>query len=643
MHTLLLYTVSLLPVMLFILALVWLDSFSLMKKRYLAGAFAWGGISVVAAYLWSQPVTQTLYVPSLLAAPIFEEVFKGLFVLMLIKTQRSVFFIDSLLYGAATGAGFAFFENLEYIHFIPNMTVGTAVVRGLGTAVMHCGTVAGTAAMLNWGTLRTHHTLRFYLPALLPGIALHTLYNSLIMPPFLSLLVVVVGVFAWIIALIFHNEKSIGRWLDMEMFSEVELLGAMQKGMFSHSRAGQYILSVRRQFSAERFLDMYCYVRLYLELSILSKRNLMLAEVGIEPPVDDETEGKLTEFYALRKQIGRTGESALTPIVKQDRLLRWKLEAVKSHETKKETTSSVESRPSWIDRIFVPAMWLLSIAITMLATVLWMELSRKADARRADEQLQQRIQTSVLNSHRYFLDHTLPSDYTIGTNADSAIIESCLKVIQNLEETATLAPNAAIRDSARALQARYLARLPMLTGSVRSMNLRTGDIIVRHNNGLHSDLFRKLSGGERKYSHVGIIEASAADTIRVYNSVADDYTGLGGIFAQPIYDFMPRGNFDVAVYRLDLPLDKCQAIIDEVKRLQRLGVPFDSMFDAADTTKLYCAEMVAYAVNNALHRPLIRPTGTLLGRTIYTIEDCYRLPQATCIYRRDGAPIINNY
>lgn len=328
-HTIILYLVSLLPVLLFILVLLWLDSFSLIKKRYFLSAFMWGGVSVVIAYFFSGYVGVIIPI-KLLVAPIFEESLKGLLVLFLIKSQRSVFFIDALLYGVATGAGFAFFENILYINQIPDMIIGTALMRGLGTAVMHCGAVASTAAILSWVTFRTHHTLRYYPLALIPAIALHALYNSLILPPFLSLIVIVVGVMVWVVALIFHNEKSIGNWLDMEMFSEIELLGAMQRGEFANSRAGQYMMTIRKQFAPEKFLDMYCYVKIYLEMSILSKRNMMLAEAGLEIPPDDDTERKIKEFYALKKLIGKTGEAALSPIIKEDRLLKWKIGMIKS-------------------------------------------------------------------------------------------------------------------------------------------------------------------------------------------------------------------------------------------------------------------------------------------------------------------------
>ncbi|MDR1980712.1 MAG: PrsW family intramembrane metalloprotease [Tannerellaceae bacterium] len=324
-YTVIVYFAAFLPVLLFLAMLVWLDSFALVNKRCLTGAFLWGVVSTAIAAYGSEGMAHLLR-ERLFVAPVFEELLKGLGVLYLIERQRAAFFIDAVLYGVAVGAGFAVAENILYIWTFADMTLGTAVMRGIGTAIMHCGAVAGTAAILSWFSLRSKRgVLRYYLIALLPAIALHSLYNSLILPPALALIAVLFGVAAWIIALIICNEKTIGKWLDVEVDTEVQLLTAMQKGEFTQSRAGVYLLSLREHFAAETFVDMYCYLKLYLELSLASKRNMMLAEAGIDIPEEDDLARKLTEFNALKRQIGKTGEIALAPLVKRDRLFEWKV------------------------------------------------------------------------------------------------------------------------------------------------------------------------------------------------------------------------------------------------------------------------------------------------------------------------------
>ena len=49
--------------------------------------------------------------------------------------------------GFAVGTGFAFVENLYYLYTFPEANIGTWIVRGFGTAMMHGGTTAVFAMM----------------------------------------------------------------------------------------------------------------------------------------------------------------------------------------------------------------------------------------------------------------------------------------------------------------------------------------------------------------------------------------------------------------------------------------------------------------------------------------------------------------
>jgi len=116
--------------------------------------------------------------------------------------------------------------------------------------------------------------------------------------------------------------------------------------------------------------------------------------------------------------------------------------------------------------------------------------------------------------------------------------------------------------------------------------------------------------------------------------VANDFTGMGGIRTDLIYDFMPQGNYNMAVYRLTGDTLVQQRIVHGVHQLIAAGVPFDPLFDIADSTQMYCAEMVAHAVNQSFGQQVIVPTGTFMNRPVYTIEDCYRVTGAQCVYKK---------
>src|SRR5574344_383660 len=329
-----LYLIALLPPILFILVLLWLDSFSLVKKGVLLSSFGFGIISVPISFFIIKGFAIIAPNAGIIGDPIIEEIIKGTWILVLLKHRRCAFFIDAALYGAAIGAGFSFLENILYIYFNPDIVVGTALVRGLGTAIMHCGGVISTAVIMSWIANKKKSPYAFFPLALIPAMMLHILYNlnnvaaHPLLSPMLLLFVTLLTVSIWTIVLFSYNEKSIGNWIEDELSSEVKMLAAMKNGTFSNSKAGQFMMSVKEQFKPECFFDMFCYVRLYYELSLASKTNMMRAEAGFPVIKTKDDADKVNEFYILRKRIGKTAVIALSPIINSDQLASWKINSM---------------------------------------------------------------------------------------------------------------------------------------------------------------------------------------------------------------------------------------------------------------------------------------------------------------------------
>ena len=73
---------------------------------------------------------------------------KALPLIALAWRKKIVFFIDSVISGAAVGAGFCMVENLLYLFDGESMGIGTALFRGLEVALLHMGCSAIIAAGL---------------------------------------------------------------------------------------------------------------------------------------------------------------------------------------------------------------------------------------------------------------------------------------------------------------------------------------------------------------------------------------------------------------------------------------------------------------------------------------------------------------
>ncbi len=325
----LLYSLSIVPIGIYLLILKLQDSFSLVKWKLLLLCILYGMLSCAASFGLSR--TGWFF------APVVEEVLKGLMIIWLVSRKKMAFFYDSVIYGAAVGGGFALLENILYVAFNGYMEIGTAIFRGFGSALMHIGCTALLSALLILFSRevrenRDKNPVLFYLLAFIPPVLIHWLNNMFLLSPLLQLVALIVLFVLLFIFISDYDEKLIHKWLDESINNDVALLAAIRKGEFFTTKAGKYLLTVRDNFKPEVFFDICCYVSLYMELLIISKSNLILKEAGVPLPSDDasrqENRDKITELWTLKERIGQTAVFALKPIVKMKDVDRWVLDSL---------------------------------------------------------------------------------------------------------------------------------------------------------------------------------------------------------------------------------------------------------------------------------------------------------------------------
>jgi hypothetical protein len=103
------------------------------------------------------------------------------------------------------------------------------------------------------------------------------------------------------------------------------LLRLIDSEEFSTSNVGVYLHSLRERFRGEVVADMFCYMRLHLELALRAKGVLMIRESGIETTLDEETREKLAELQYLERTIGRTGRLAMRPVLQMTSKDLWQI------------------------------------------------------------------------------------------------------------------------------------------------------------------------------------------------------------------------------------------------------------------------------------------------------------------------------
>lgn len=323
--------VGLLPVVLFLLALIFLDSYSLVRPRTILATIATGGVVAAGCYLVNislmpmlelGPGSFTRYV-----APLVEESAKALFVIHLIRSHRVGFLVDTAIYAFAVGTGFAMVENLYYLQALQGSHLVVWVFRGFGTAIMHGGATAIFGIVSK--TLVDREDLprgAAWLPGLFLAWSIHSAFNHFFLSPILSAMGILL-VLPPLLFFVFHrSELSLRQWLNVGFDADTEMLDLIMSGDLSESRMGIYLESLKRSFRPETVGDLLCYLRIYLELSLRAKGLLMMREQGFSIELDEETKERFAELAYLEKSVGRTGKLALSPFLHANEKELWQLQ-----------------------------------------------------------------------------------------------------------------------------------------------------------------------------------------------------------------------------------------------------------------------------------------------------------------------------
>jgi len=265
--------VALLPVLLFLLALVLMDSFKLARPLDIALAIACGAASaflcdLVHTHVFAAVPTDVLvrYI-----APVTEESAKAVFIAYLILRRRIGFLIDAAQVGFAAGAGFALIENIQYLRDLRG--------AGLGAAI-----------------------------------AIHSAFNHLPLPPLAMTALLMLVLPLLILAVFSRNERATRDWVVAGLDLDIDLLALVTSEHFATTRLGAYLRELRARFPGPVVADMFCLLRVELELSIQAKALLIAREAGLAAPVHEDAYRGLEELHYLRGSIGPTGLLALRPL-----------------------------------------------------------------------------------------------------------------------------------------------------------------------------------------------------------------------------------------------------------------------------------------------------------------------------------------
>lgn len=324
------------PVILFTIILVYLDSFKLVKSKDVLILFILSALTGLLAYFINSTIASATSISEQLniryVIPIIEEVLKFLIFYLLYRRNQAGFMTDAMIYGFIIGSGFAFTENIYYYYFkISEPTFMQQVVRGFGTAIMHATSTALAATILLYlNDIRKRNIYLSILIAISTSIAIHIFYNSFLVSPAIQAALVIL-IFASVSTLLFQlSDRYIKSWIGNEFDSDLKFLEMLNSGDLKNTTLGLFIEQIKSKFSQFIIFDLICFIRLNLELSIQFKSYLMLKEQSLPIPQDSELNDKILEYEYLKRSIGKTALATLRPILRIGKRELWMLRQLDS-------------------------------------------------------------------------------------------------------------------------------------------------------------------------------------------------------------------------------------------------------------------------------------------------------------------------
>lgn len=299
------------PVLLFLLALLALDSYKLVRLPLVMTVIAAGGVAALLCVPLNGAVAAWFDLPfsalTRYVAPVLEELLKAAVLVVLIRTHRVGFLIDAAILGFAVGAGFAAIENLYYLKVLPDASTGVWLLRGFGTAIMHGG-AAALYAMVTLALLerRGRAGPATLVPGWLLAVAVHSAYNHFFLSPFLSMAGLLLGLPPLLIAVFRRSERAVGDWLGSGFDRDAALLDLLDSSAFDDSPLGRYLNALRGKLDGPVVADAFCYLRLHAELALAAKGRMLMRESGLAAAPDPSLVAKLRELDYLRASIGPT-------------------------------------------------------------------------------------------------------------------------------------------------------------------------------------------------------------------------------------------------------------------------------------------------------------------------------------------------
>jgi RsiW-degrading membrane proteinase PrsW (M82 family) len=273
----------------------------------------WGGVTFAPAtfvnwtltHFW--PTNQDAIVN--FAAPIYEEIFKGLVLLYLVRRAKFTYSVDGAIYGFAVGTGFAVVENYVYIYINSSAAAQIAFQRIFLANLIHAFSSAAIGITLGISRLGIPKK-RWRLPVfgLLLVIVQHMFFNILIgregIHPVIFFLPVLPGIL-FIFYIMQRGKKQARGWIKEKLGMENRVTRG-EAALVDHLADPEDTLyPVVERFGAETTSQVEKLLYLQAHIGIKSKAlDGLRGNNTIYKAVEAEINEMRTEMKKIQREIG---------------------------------------------------------------------------------------------------------------------------------------------------------------------------------------------------------------------------------------------------------------------------------------------------------------------------------------------------
>lgn len=150
--------------------------------------------------------------------------------------------------------------------------------------------------------------------------------------------------------------------------------------------------------------------------------------------------------------------------------------------------------------------------------------------------------------------------------------------------------------------------------------IENGDIVLRREEGFVSALFSSYASKAGVFSHVGIVAKDSVGSIGVIHCELKETKEPSSVRYETIENFLSLAD-TFAIYRLEYSSSVRDEVVNKVWQRYAKGARFDFDSDNSTDSLLYCTELIAKSINDALGDSVIQPTTIFLEKPCFSLDD----------------------